>query len=62
MHTSHISQLTFLQLVLISPLHPVRGLIFPIFTMDFAKSLKKVEDRLAYLFTRERVEEEFVST
>lgn len=51
-----MTQLVFLQLVLIWPLVPVSGLRFPIFTMAFAKSVKNVVDLVLYVVTWESVE------
>lgn len=51
-----IAQLVFLQLVLTSPLVPVRGLMLPIFTMALEKSAQKVAELVLYDLTRESVE------
>ena len=49
-------QLIFLQLVLICPLLPVRGLMLLILTMPSAKALKNSALSVAYFFTRLLVE------
>ena len=45
-------ELIFLQVFLISPLEPVKGEMFPIFTIDLAKWSKKSALFSAYCFTK----------
>ena len=49
-------QLIFLQLVLICPLLPVRGLMLLILTIPLANALKNLALSVAYFFTRLSVE------
>ncbi|RHN54257.1 hypothetical protein MtrunA17_Chr5g0404731 [Medicago truncatula] len=44
--------LIFLQRFLISPLDPVKGVMFPILTMDLANCSKKRSLLSAYFFTK----------